>query len=217
MSTSSPDGWQSPLFRIAAPIAILAGALVAVTRPVILLTTPTELDTFTAYVLSPTHAVNSVLSIVAFALLLLALVAAYDRIARPAGLLGVIGLGAAIVGTVFMAGDWWYEAFAVPRIAEVAPEAIETFVGGRLLVGGLSSFALFGIGWVLFAVASLRARVYPRAISIAILVGGLLSGVPIFVYLPGGLIHGLAFMWLGAWMMKTTRPALSAAVEPAAI
>ena len=218
MSTSSPDGWQSPLFRITAPIAILAGALVAVTRPVILLTTPTELDAFTAYVLGPTHAVNSVLSIVAFALLLLALVAAYDRIARPAGLLGVIGLGTAIVGTVFMAGDWWYEAFAVPRIAEVAPEAIETFVGGRLLMGGLSSFALFGIGWVLFGIASLRAHIYPRAISIAILVGGLLSGLPFgFTYLPGGVIHGLAFVWLGAWMVRTATTATSVAVEPAAI
>ena len=217
MSTSSFDVSPSWLARISAPMALLAGALVAVTRSVILLA-PGELDAFKAYVLSPTHAVNGVLSIVAFALLILAAVAAYDRMARPAGWLGVIALGAAIVGTVFMAGDWWDEAFAVPRIAEVAPEAIETFVGGRLLIGGLSSFALFGIGWVLFGVASLRAHVYPRAISIAILVGGLLSSVPIGpVYLPGGVIHGLAFVWLGAWMMRTATSATSVAVEPAAI
>ena len=44
---------------------------------------------------------------------------------------GAIGVSAAIFGTVFMAGDWWYEAFAVPRLAEVAPEAIDSFVGGR--------------------------------------------------------------------------------------
>ena len=29
--------------------------------------------------------------------------------------------GAALVGTIFMVGDWWYEAFAVPWIADVAP------------------------------------------------------------------------------------------------
>jgi hypothetical protein len=196
---------DSPLSRFAAPIAIVAGALVIVTRLVVALTVPTEPGLLEAYVLTATHAINSVGSIVAYALLVLALVAVYEREARPAGTLGVVALGAAIVGTVFMAGDWWFEAFAVPRIAEVAPQVIDTFVGGRLLMGGLSSFALFGLGWVLFGIASLRARVFPAAISVAILVGGLLSGVPIGVlYLTGGVILGVAIVWLGAWMMRTT-------------
>jgi hypothetical protein len=202
---------DSPLSRLAAPIAIVAGALVIVTRLVVALTVPTDSGLLEAYVLSATHAINSVASIVAFALLVLALVAAYDREARPAGTLGVVALGAAIVGTVFMAGDWWYEAFAVPRVAEVAPQVIDTFVGGRLLMGGLLSFALFGLGWVLFGIASLRARVFPAAISVAILVGGLLSGVPVGIaYLSGGVILGLAIVWLGAWMMPTTSAATSA-------
>ena len=196
---------DSPLSRFAAPIAIVAGALVIVTRLVVALTVPTEVGLLEEYVLTATHAINSVASIVAYALLVLALVAAYDREARPAGTLGVVALGAAIVGTVFMAGDWWYEAFAVPRTAEVAPEVMDTFVGGRLLMGGVLSFALFGLGWVLFGIASLRARVFPAAISVAILVGGFLSGVPISIpYLTGGVILGVAIVWLGAWMMRTT-------------
>src|SRR5688500_3695074 len=132
---------DSPLSRFAAPIAIVAGVLVIVTRLVVALTVPTD-SGLAAYVLTATHALNSLASIVAYALLVLALVAAYDREARPAGTLGVVALGAAIVGTVFMAGDWWYEAFAVPRTAEVAPEVMDTFVGGRLLMGGVLSFAL---------------------------------------------------------------------------
>jgi hypothetical protein len=195
---------ESPLSRFAATIAVVAGVLVVVTRLVVALTVPAESGLLAAYVLTATHAINSVASVLAYALLVLALVAAYDREARPAGTLGVVALAAAIVGTVFMAGDWWYEAFAVPRIAEVAPEVIETFVGGRLLIGGLLSFALFGLGWVPFGIASLRARVFPAAISFAILVGGLLSGVPIGIaYLGGGVILGLAVVWLGAWMMRT--------------
>ena len=87
------------------------------------------------------------IGIVAFAMLVFALVATYELQARAAGVLGVIGLGAAILGTVFMAGDWWYEAFAVPRLAEVAPQVMNTFARSRLLVGGLTSFVLFGIGW----------------------------------------------------------------------
>ena len=203
---------DSPLSRFAATIAIVAGALVVVTRLVVALTVPTEPELLEAYVLSATHAINGVASILAYALLVLALVAAYDREARPAGTLGVVALGGAIVGTVFMAGDWWYEAFAVPRLAEVAPHVIDTFVGGWLLTGGVSSFVLFGLGWVLFGITSLRARVFPTAISVAILAGGFLSGVPIGIaYLSGGVVLGLAIVWLGVWMMRTTAAATVAA------
>ena len=69
----------------------------------------------------------------------------------------------------------------------------------------MAVIALFGLGWVLFGIASLRARVFPAAISVAILVGGFLSGVPISIpYLTGGVILGVAIVWLGAWMMRTT-------------
>ena len=176
---------QSLLARSAAPLALVAGALVVLTRGVIMVTTPADIDSLKVYVLTATHAINGVASIVAFAMLVFALVATYELQARAAGVLGVIGLGAAILGTVFMAGDWWYEAFAVPRLAEVAPEVMDTFARSRLLVGGLTSFVLFGIGWVLYGIASVRARVFPAAISWAIVAGGLLSAVPIgLVYLP---------------------------------
>src|SRR3954469_13272488 len=191
------------LVRYGAPIAIVAGALMIITRPVILFTTPAVIRELTEYVLSTTHAVNSVVSILAFALLVIALVALYDREARSAGAFGALAFGAAVVGTMFMTGDWWYEAFAVPRLAEVEPDAIENFVGGRLLIGGLTSFVLFGIGWIMYGVASIRARVIPRNISITILVGGFMSGVPIGVaYLSGGVVLGLAFVWLGVWMSR---------------
>ena len=124
----------SPLSRIAGPIAIVAGALVVLTRlPTVLFLLTGDQD-LTAFVLGATHAITGVASIVAFALLVLALVAVYEREAARAGWLGLIGLASALVGTIFMAGDWWYEAFAVPRIAEVAPDLITTFVGGRLLM-----------------------------------------------------------------------------------
>jgi hypothetical protein len=194
----------TPLSRIAGPLAVIAGVLVVVTRiPTILFVLGGGAD-LTSYVLGPTHAIVGVASILAFGMLALALVAIYEREAQSAGSLGLIGFALALLGTIFMAGDWWYEAFAVPRIAEVAPELIASFVGGRLLMGGLLSFVLLGIGWVLFGAASLRARVFPTAISAAILIGGLLSGIPIgLAYLSGGVILGIAIGWLGLWLMRT--------------
>ena len=205
----------APLSRFAVPLAIVAGALVIVTRLVIMLTVPAEIEPLKAYVLTTTHAVNSIASIAAYALLAVALVAVYDLESREAGVLGAIGVAAAIVGTVFMAGDFWYEAFAVPRLAEVAPDAIDSFVGGRLLAGGLLSFVLFGIGWVLFGIASVRAHVFPGAVSIGIVIGGLLSGVPIgLAYLSGGVILGVAFVALGVWLLRTSTIS-SEVAEPA--
>ena len=208
---------MSPLSRIAGPLAVTAGALVVLTRIQTILFLLGGDSDLTAFVLGSTHAITSVASIVAFGLLVLALVAIYEREAQSAGWLGLIGFGAALLGTIFMAGDWWYEAFAVPRIAEVAPELIATFVGGRLLMGGVASFALLGIGWVLFGAASLRARVFPTAISAAILIGGLLSGIPIgLAYLNGGVILGLAIAWLGVWLMRAA-PASDVAAPAATL
>jgi hypothetical protein len=191
----------SPLSRVAGPIAIVAGVLVVLTRIPTILFLVTGNQDLTAFVLGPTHAINGVASIVAFGLLALALVAIYEHEAERAGWLGLIGFAGALLGTIFMAGDWWYEAFAVPRIAEVAPEMIPTFVAGRLLLGGVSSFILLGIGWVLFAIAGLRARVFPTATSATMLVGGLLSGIPIgFAYLTGNVLLGVAIAWIGVWL-----------------
>jgi hypothetical protein len=203
-----------PLARYGAPIAIVAGALMIITRLVLLFTTPAAIGPFKAYLLSTTHAVNSVASILGFALLVIALVALYNREARSAGAFGALAFGAAVLGTMFMTGDWWYEAFAVPRLAEVAPDVVDTFVGGRLIIGGLTSFALFGIGWIMYGAASTRAGVIPRSISITIIVAGLMSGVPIpIVYLSGGVVHGLAFVWLGAWMLRAATVARVSAAE----
>jgi hypothetical protein len=195
---------HTPLARIAGPTAIVAGILVIATRLVLMLTTPADLASLQAVVVTPLYAINTVVSIVAFGFLALALVAIYEREGRAAGWLGVIGMGAALMGTVFLAGDWWYEAFVVPWLADVAPVVFDTGAGGRLLVGGLASFALFSFGWALFGAASIRARVFPRAISVAILIGGVLAGIPIGgAYLYGSLIFGLAIVSLGVWLLKS--------------
>jgi hypothetical protein len=187
---------------------------VIVTRLIIMLTTPAELgDRLLASTMSPIFAVNSVLSIVAFALLALALFAIYEHEALAAGWFGVFGVAAALVGTIFMTGDWWYEAFAVPWLADVAPIVFESGAGGRLLIGGLVSFALFTIGWAMFGLASIRAGVFPRTISVAILAGGVLAGVPIAGgYLYGSVIFGAALIALGVWLLRPAANANEAAL-----
>ena len=70
------------------------------------------------------------------------------------------------------------------------------------MVGGLAGFVLFALGWVLFGVASFRARVFPRWATIVLIVGGALgyqAGFPPFLLVLGlgvGLM-GLSLYRLG--------------------
>lgn len=152
---------------------------------------------------SPLHSVVYLLAFVGFGFLLLALGGLYEHQSRSLGRLGVFGFLIAFLGTLLAAGDWWFESFAVPQIAQLAPQIMKDAPSGSLLAGGVATFLTFGIGWVVFAVATLRAGVFPRHISILLIVGGALGvngGTPLF-QIP----LAIAIGWMGYLMLRTAR------------
>jgi hypothetical protein len=196
------------LARHAGALAVVAGALVVLTdlgrllggRGPVALTT----DPFTV-------AVNAGYA-VSFALLAVALVAVYLRQARAAGTFGAVAFAVALVGVVEHAGTMWFDGFAAPWIAAVAPAAFAAQRTPVLLTGAVASYALVGLGWLLFGVSVLRARVLPRAIGVAFLVSGVLglgAGAA-----PFGAPVGLTFLVLGALLAVTT-PSVSRPPAPA--
>jgi hypothetical protein len=108
-------------------------------------------------------------------------------------------MAAATIGTLFLGGDLWFETFAVPWLGDVAPDAFSR-AGGILMVGGFSSYILFAAGWALFGIASLRARVFPTAISLAIIAGGVIGFQALIP--PFGLPLGVAIATLGIWLTR---------------
>lgn len=196
---------SSPLARLAGPLLLAAGALFTLTQVVLFAIVAasdrTDPHWLEAYYANPAVLANNIAQVAAFCLLALALLAAYGCQAHRAGTFGVIAVGVALVGTICIAGDAWYEAFAAPWIASGAPELFIKGFSGMLPLGAGSSFVLFALGWVMFGLASLRARVFPLAISIAIVVGGL-AGFQALATPPLGAILALAMAWLGIWMLK---------------
>jgi hypothetical protein len=55
-------------------------------------------------------------------------------------------------------------------------------------------------GWVLFGIACLRARVFPVAISVAIVIGGIAGFSALLA--PFGIPLGVAVAALGIWTMR---------------
>lgn len=147
---------------------------------------------------------GGVLHFMSFCLLLISLVASHQWQVREAGRRGVIAVTVAIVGTLALGGDLWFETFAVPWLADAAPMAFDTKPTFLLAIGAVSSYLLFSLGWVLFGIASLRARVFPRVIAGAIVIGGVAGWSALLS--PYGIPLGLALVALGVWMGRTRTP-----------
>ena len=161
-----------PITRVAGPIVLTAGVLLLIQQ--IVMASFLDRSNIEATMASPLYVPTAVAYFVAFCGLLVALVAAYSWEAESAGGFGLVGFLGALIGTMFLTGDLWFEAFAVPWLGNVAPAALHV-PGGMLVIGAFTSYVLFAVGWVLFGLASLRARIFPLPVSIAIVLGGIVG------------------------------------------
>jgi hypothetical protein len=191
---------ESALSRYAGPIVLIVGAYLAVIH-LVLEFVFIRFSDLAVMLADPTFRVANLAYAAAFSGLAIAACAAYDKQAREAGRFGLVALCAAIIGTVNLGANMWFEGFAVPWLAGEVPQILTAEKTLFWQVGYYSSYLLFAIGWVLFGLASLRARVFPRLISLAIVVGGaigFLAARP-----PYGVALGLALLSLGIWMVRT--------------
>jgi hypothetical protein len=193
------DMTLAPLSRIAGPTALAAGVLMVVAE---LMMWPFDPSQHVVTTTDPVFQIGGVLYLLGFCLLLLALPAAYAWQAHAAGTFGVVGVLAAMVGTFLLGGDLWFETFAVPWLADEVPQAFDTTPTTVLALGAFSAYGTFALGWALFGLASLRARVFPAAICIALVVGGVVGWNALLA--PYGAVLGLGVACLGAWMTWAT-------------
>ena len=167
---------SSNLIRLSGLAAIVAGALLLVGA---LLSLATESENMSVSATTPSYAFSSLLYLLGAVLLLLGLVGLYVRQSEAAGILGLVAFLLAFFGTALALGATWAELFVAPSLAIEAPRVLEAEPTGMLALGfTLTFFVFLPLGWLLFGVASYRARIYPRAAAILLMVGAVIAAPP---------------------------------------
>ena len=190
---------RPPLARVAGPMALAVGLLLLIQQ--VAMASFLDRSAVETTMANALFVPLAAAYFIAFCGLLVVLVTAYSREADEAGAFGALAVLVAVVGTMFLAGDLWFEAFAVPWLGDVAPASLHA-PGGTLVIGAFTSYVLFAVGWVLFGLASIRAHVFPLPISIALVIGGIVgfqAALP-----PFAVPLALAICSLGIWMIRTS-------------
>ena len=190
----------SPLSRRAGMLSLTAAVLIVLSQVMRLgvgrLVGP-------EWVTTPTYTVTYSIALLGMGASLLALTAIYTRESASLGRLGLIGYVTAFLGTLMVAGDWWFEAFVVPTIATEAPEVLDLPLSGSVLIGAIATVGLYTVGWTLFGLAVLRAPAFPRAAALLLVAGGLAG--PLALSTPYQIPLAIAIGWIGLTIESESR------------
>jgi hypothetical protein len=157
---------------------------------------------------APAYTLTYTVALLGMGSLLLAVTAIYTRESAALGKVGLIGYLTAFLGTLMVAGDWWFEAFVVPVIATAAPAVLDLPISGSVLVGAIATVGLYTMGWTLFGLAVLRAGIVPRPAAVLLLVGGLAG--PLALSTPYQIPLAIAIGWIGVTLRSESRGRLIA-------
>src|SRR5918994_5225883 len=190
----------SPLSRRAGVLSLTAAVLIVLSQ-VMRLTLSRLLGP--DWATTPAYTGTFSVALLGMGALLLAVTAIYTRESAALGRLGLIGYVTAFLGTLMVAGDWWFEAFVVPMIATAAPAVLDLPPSASLLVGAIATVGPYTVGWVLFGLAALHARVTPRAAALLLIAGGLAG--PLALSTPYQIPLAIALGWIGLPLERESR------------
>lgn len=198
---ASPNA--SPFARHAGRLAVIAGILITLAQLVMLRYDPKDHIRTSQ---SVGFQIGGAIFMAGFVALLLAAIGAHERQNHKPGRLATVSAFAVVIGTMMLAGDLWFETFAIPWIAD-SPTADRVFDSDptvMLGLGALSSYLLFAVGWALFGIASLRTRVLPRTISVAIIITGIIGFQSLLS--PFAIPLALSVTAMGIWFIRNGDP-----------
>jgi hypothetical protein len=140
-------------------------------------------------------------------LMVLALVGIYAAQASRMRLIGLLGMILSVLGTALVSG------VVLVEMAGAGGATIEDVLA-RGVAGMLAMLAGLGffVGLLLFAIATMRARVFPRAAALLLIAGDLVfaaassaSTAAPYLIIGGANLTGAGFVWLGLLLVARAR------------
>ncbi len=191
------------LIRWGGLAALFAGILSIIIEIVFVATLRQQ--AFSVAALTSSWSVLYAVSLVMLMLLMLGLIALFARQSQKMHAFGVAAFVIATIGTMLIFGFAWVMLFIFPVMAEEIPaflDAMATQPG----IGLALSLILVTIGWFLFGLASLRAKVLPTASAWMIMLGALLALILNTMQLPfSWVIFDVGVIWMGWWLWSEPR------------
>ncbi len=185
------------LIRWGGLASVVAGILIILSSVLLVVLTP--YTDFPRQAASPAFVPLQTLGLAGAILMLLGLVALYAYQAAATGTLGLIGFLVAFVGTTLAAGAL-FTTYAAAWLARTAPNLLAGEPPAPLMQAFIAQSVIFGVGLILFGIATLLARRLPRWAAVLLIVGGAISIVEMPMNLPfpvAEVLFGLALIWLG--------------------
>src|SRR5215210_1067370 len=211
-SEAAPSDGLSRFIGAGAQAAIVSGLAMVVLLLVEWLLVPHERLGPVVF-LTGSYVVSSGLRLLSIVLLVWALIGIYGHQSSGAGTLGLWAFVVVFLGTALTVGITWAEVFVWPTLTQLDPNTMSGSVTNisPYLVAGLNvSFQLFGVGLILFGLATFRAGVYPRWASVLLIVS-----IPVTMFLdptPGTFQESIGQILLGitvaalGWRALRTAP-----------
>jgi hypothetical protein len=148
-------------------------------------------------------------------LMQLGLVGLYARQVEKTGWLGLVGFVLAFIGTAVVGTILFMVSTMIPLIAAEAPAIFDQAMTPPPIFSLLVFILGFGLGYILFGVASMRARVFSRWTGLFLIIGVsffMVSEAPLFdrtlshmIVTIGDVVFGLGFAWMGYTLWSEKR------------
>jgi hypothetical protein len=117
-----------------------------------------------------------IIDMITFPLLMLGLISVFIfSLNYNLGKFGLVSFVIAFVGTCLVIGDVWFEIFVTPFLEE------DTYINSvgapplSMMVGAVLTFFTFSIGWILFGISCYKLKMFPKWLSILLIVGAILG------------------------------------------
>ena len=180
-------------------LAALSAGFISIVLEIVFVATLRQ-QAFSVAALTSTWSVLYAIRLIMLMLLMLGLIALFARQSEKMHTFGVAAFVIATIGTMLIFGFAWVLLFTFPVMAADVPaflDAMATQPG----IGLVLTLFLATIGWFLFGLASLRAKVLPTTFTWLVMAGAFLALVLNIMQLPfSWVIFDVGMIWMGWWL-----------------